>query len=355
MIEASLNLQRPYFELQADFALPASGVTAIFGPSGCGKTTLLRAICGLEAGATGHLSVNAQPWLSPQAQVSVEQRGVGLVSQKPCLFEHLTIEENLLYGRKRLRRDSKLIDIQELVTSLGIEKLLHRYPAGLSGGEVQRVALGRALLAEPRLLLMDEPLSALDSRSRETLMSLLERFLQDIDIPVLYVTHSSEEVARLADNLILMTEGRVTKYGAIQEVLGSMDTGLSRSDTAFSVIHGHIAETQLSGLISVDCGANITLRVPSAENAPRPGTTARLRVRARDVSLCLEKPHKSSILNILPAVIDELAESTGGSRLVRLKIGSHQLLSQISGFSAMQLELEKGQSVFVQIKSASLQ
>ena len=359
MIEADLQLSKSDFKLEANFSVSGRGVTAVFGPSGCGKTTLLRAIAGLEPEATGSLSVNTELWLGANARRPVEERRVGVVFQNPSLFPHLTVEENLLYGRKRLSKVTKPIEKNELIASLEIEKLLLRYPAGLSGGEKQRVALGRALLAEPKLLLMDEPLSALDLNSREKLMLLLEKFLQEIDIPVFYVTHSSEEVARLADNLVLLANGVVTDHGSIQDVLGAVDGDLSRSDTAFSVIQGQIATKQLQGLISVDCGLGIVLQLPDATSMLgiryQPGSRVRLRIRARDVSLCLEEPQRSSILNILPAVIAQLAEKPyNGSRVVKLDMAGKQLLSKISEYSVQQLGLKQGQPVFAQIKSAAL-
>lgn len=359
MIEAALQLSKSGFSLAAEFSVPGRGVTAIFGPSGCGKTSLLRAVAGLEPSATGSLTVNSQQWLGIQGARAVEDRRVGVVFQDPSLFPHLTVEENLLYGRKRLTETREQIDIKGLISSLQLDELLTRYPQGLSGGEQQRVALGRALLAEPALLLMDEPLSALDQNSREELMLLLEKFLQRIDIPVLYVSHSSEEVARLANNLVLLAAGRVTDYGPIQEVLGAVNGELSRSDTAFSVIEGQISPNTLTGLISVDCGSGIVLQVP---DSPLPsggrhttGSSVRLRIRARDVSLCLEQPRQSSILNILPAVITELAAAPhNGSRVIKLDIAGKQLLSKVSEYSAQQLALQAGQSVFAQIKSAAL-
>jgi len=359
MIEAALQLNKPDFCLTTNFSVPGRGVTAVFGPSGCGKTTLLRAIAGLEPDTKGSLTVNAQQWLGPQGCKAVEERRVGVVFQNPSLFPHLTVEENLLYGRNRLRKARESVEIKHLIDSLELEKLLPRYPEGLSGGEKQRVALGRALLAEPKLLLMDEPLSALDQSSREKLMSLLEKFLQQIDIPVLYVTHSSEEVARLADNLVLLAAGRVLDHGPIQDVLGAVDGELSRSDTAFSVIEGQIASAQLPDLITVDCGQDIVLQLPDSTSMSdiryQPGSEVRLRIRARDVSLCLEQPQRSSILNILPAVIAELAaEPYNGSRVVKLDIAGKQLLSKISEYSVQQLDLRVGKSVFAQVKSAAL-
>jgi len=359
MIEADLQLSKSDFKLDANFSVPGRGVTAVFGPSGCGKTTLLRVIAGLEPEATGSLSVNSEQWLDASARRPVEQRRVGVVFQNSSLFPHLTVQENLLYGRQRLRKVTKPIEINQLIASLEIEKLLLRYPRDLSGGEKQRVALGRALLAEPKLLLMDEPLSALDRSSREKLMLLLEKFLQEIDIPVFYVTHSSEEVARLADNLVLLANGAVTDHGFIQDVLGAVDGELSRSDTAFSVIEGKIATKQLPGLISVDCGAGIVLQLPDSTAISgiryHSGSGVRLRIRARDVSLCLEQPQRSSILNILPAVIAQLsAEPYNGSRVVKLDMAGKQLLSKISEYSVQQLGLQESQPVFAQIKSAAL-
>lgn len=361
MIEAALGLEKANFTLQCEFSVPSRGVTAVFGPSGCGKTTLLRAIAGLEPNTSGSLSVKQQQWLSSDDCLAVESRRVGVVFQDPSLFTHLSVEENLLYGRKRLIKTTEEIDFRELTLSLGIEEILHRYPEGLSGGEQQRVALGRALLAEPELLLMDEPLSALDHGSREKLMLILEKFLQHIDIPVLYVTHSSEEVARLADNLILLANGRVEAFGPIQDVLGAVDGELSRSDTAFSVIEGQITNAQSQGaqLTSVDCGDGITLQLPSSVSMStdryQPGCEVRLRIRARDVSICLEQPKRSSILNILPAVIIEIAaEACNGSRVIKLDMAGKPLLSKISEYSVQQLALEAGDSVFVQIKSAAL-
>lgn len=355
MIEASLQLNKSNFKLSAEFKLPGRGVSAVFGPSGCGKTTLLRAIAGLEPGTRGSLSVNAEQWLSEKEPRAVEERRVGVVFQNPSLFPHLSVEENLHYGRKRLKKASKDIDIKELIHSLGIEYLLSRYPDGLSGGEKQRIALGRALLAEPTLLLMDEPLSALDQTSKEKLMLFLEKFLQNIDIPIFYVTHSSEEVARLANNLLLMNNGRVIDHGSIHGVLGRVDGELSRSDSAFSVIEGHISSTQLPGLISINCSPNTVLQLPDSGTRYQSGSEVRLRIRARDVSLCLEQPKRSSILNILPAVITELAaEPHNGSRMIKLDMEGRQLLSKISDYSAQQLKLQVGQPVFAQIKSASL-
>jgi molybdate transport system ATP-binding protein len=331
-------------------------VTVVFGPSGCGKTTLLRAVAGLERHSQGLMEVENETWLSQEYSMPAEQRRAGFVFQTPSLFSHLTVEQNLLYGRKRLKKSPKITELNEFYKKLGVHSLLHRSSQELSGGEAQRVALGRALLSEPQLLLMDEPLSALDQASRYQLMCFLENLFEQIEIPVFYVTHSTEEVARLADNLVLMNAGQVSDYGPIKQVLGRLDGGLSRSDVAFSVFQGHIDEKQsLPSLTTVRCAGGVALQLPKADQRFQAGQRVRLRIRAKDVSLCLEQPKGSSILNILPAKISDISElSYAGSKLIKLDVGEELLLSKVSEHSVKQLDLKKGQLVYAQIKSVAL-
>ncbi len=355
MIEIDIQLNKAEFQLAAKFSVPAKGVTAIFGPSGCGKTTLLRALAGLEQGAVGEINIAGEIWLDRECCMNVNERRVGVVFQNPSLFPHLSVEQNLLYGRKRLKKHSKLFDLEEFYTVLGVKSLLARSIQGLSGGEAQRVALGRAMLAEPKLLLVDEPLSALDQATRHQLMSFLENFFQQIDIPVFYVTHSTEEVARLADNLVLMNGGQISGYGPIQQVLGSIETVLSSGDAAFSVLEGKIAKQDLPSLTTVRSSCGIDLQIPEAGGASVLGRRVRLRIRARDVSLCLEQPKGSSILNILPAIISDMStQPHEGSRIIKLDVAGEQLLSKVSEYSVQQLNLHKGLPVYAQIKSAAL-
>lgn len=355
MIDINLQLRRSDFNLDAQFSVPSKGVTAVFGPSGCGKTTLLRAISGLEQAATGSLKVEKENWLDSESLTPVEQRRVAVVFQEPSLFPHLSVEQNLLYGRKRLRNLATFFELKDFYQILGVDKLLGRSPQGLSGGESQRVALGRALLSEPKLLLMDEPLSALDQSTRSQLMSFLENFFQKIDIPVFYVTHSTEEVARLADNLVLMEGGKVTNCGVIKDVLANVESFLSFEDTAFSVLEGYISNQNLDSLTTVSCGDGIQLQLPNSNEPVELGRRVRLRIQARDVSLCLEEPKDSSILNILPARITGLtARPNQGSRLVSLDVGGEQLISKVSEYSVRQLNLQKDRDVYVQIKSVAL-
>lgn len=358
MIEVNLSLQKPDFRLQAAFSLPAKGVTGIFGPSGCGKTSLLRALAGLESETRGSIVVQGSAWLNsgaPERSITVNQRRVGMVFQDANLFPHLTVEENLLFGRKRIKHPSDFFDLQEFYELMGLQKLLTRSVEKLSGGERQRIALGRAILAEPVLLLMDEPLSALDQSNRHQLMSFLENLFQRIEIPVLYVSHSSEEIARLADNLVLMEAGNVIEHGPIQEVLGRVDSKLSSSDAAFSVLECKIKACDLPHLTSVVCAGGEVLQLPSADVNTAVGKRVRLRIRARDVSLCLQRPQGSSILNILPAKISDIAKGAKqGSRIIKLDMNGDVLLAKVSEYSVQQLNLQPELQLFAQIKSAAL-
>lgn len=358
MIEVSVNLPKPDFSLQAEFCLPASGVTGIFGPSGCGKTSLLRALAGLEPETRGKIVVQGADWLNSAASphaLAVCKRRVGMVFQNASLFPHLTVEQNLHFGRNRAKPAGELFELEEFYHLMGVQDLLARKVGNLSGGEKQRIALGRALLAEPVLLLMDEPLSALDQDTRYQLMSFLENLLQQIDIPVFYVSHSSEEIARLADNLVLMEAGNVLEHGPIQEVLGRVDSSLSSSDAAFSVLECSIKGHELPHLTSVACAGGEILHLPTAERGETVGKRVRLRIQARDVSLCLHRPEASSILNILPATITDISTlANQGSRIVKLDMNGDSLLAKVSEYSVQQLGLQPGLQLFAQVKSAAL-
>lgn len=360
MIQVNVELPGKDFHLKAGFECPAKGITGIFGPSGSGKTTLLRVIAGLETSAHGSIAVKGTRWLdsqsaNPAIAMPVNKRRVGMVFQDASLFPHLNVEQNLLFGRNRLNKPANPFDLDEFYRQLGVADLLKRATAKLSGGEKQRVALGRALLAEPTLLLMDEPLSALDQTTRDQLMLFLEKLFQKIEIPVFYVSHSSEEIARLADHLLLMEEGEVIESGPIQQVLGRVDSHLAASDAAFSMIECRIKNHDLPYLTSIVCSGGETLQIPRLTNAAKVGARVRLRIQARDVSVCLEHPKNSSILNILPATVCDIAsESKQGSRIVKLDISGDLLLAKVSEFSVQQLELRPGQQLFAQIKSAAL-
>jgi len=353
MIDANLKLRKSNFVLEARFSVPGSGVTGVFGPSGSGKTSLLRVLAGLEAEASGTLSVNDAIWLDGKGGITTLARKVGFVFQVSALFPHLSILDNLLYGRKRIRNSSYLLDIDKISEILRLQPLLDRNPGSLSGGERQRVAIGRALLASPSLLLMDEPLSAVDQQARNQLIQILENIFQEIEIPVLYVSHSSGEIARLAENLILMENGQVTAAGELRNVLGEVDAPFNESDEAFSVLRCRIHANDLQHLTTITNEGGLELYVP--RQGASIGTAIRLRIRARDVSLCLRKPEDSSILNILPATVVALAKCTErGSRTVKLDMAGDNLLARVSEYSVQKLQLLPGMVVYAQIKSMSL-
>ncbi len=353
MIEVAIQLQKPEFTLDAIFSAPASGVTGIFGPSGCGKTSLLRALAGLEPSTTGRIFVAGVEWQGGGKTIPVLTRRLGFVFQEPCLFPHLTVFENLEYARKRVKNATYQYDIKEISYLLNIENLMNYKNGMLSGGERQRVAIGRALLSSPSVLFMDEPMSALDQAARTQLTLILEKIFQQIEIPVFYVSHSSDEIARLADYLILMERGKIAVHGKLGEVLGRVDTPLSRSDDAFSVIRCAVADQDLPFLTTVVSPGGARFRVPTHFLEGR--TELSLRIRARDVSLCLLPPVHTSILNVLPATVEAIASGREqGSRTVKLTVAGDSLLAQISEHSSQVLQLLPGKAVYAQIKSVSL-
>jgi len=297
-ISAKFLIRRGNFTLDAEFTVPAHGVTALYGPSGCGKTTLLRAVAGLEKDLDGHFKLGDAVWQSPGHFIPAHQRPIGYVFQEASLFAHLCVQRNLEYGLSRVPTNERRIGFDEAVNLLGIEPLLSRRPDGLSGGERQRVAIARALLTSPRLLLMDEPLAALDVDSKAEILPFLERLQEELRIPVLYVSHSPDEVARLADHLVLMEAGRIRAAGPIAEMLTRVDLPLA---------HGHDAEALIKAKIAgydhqfhlnhVDfAGGRFTV----AGHEMPVGRPVRLRVLARDVSLTLAPQSGTSILNIFP-------------------------------------------------------
>ena len=354
MIHARFDLSYPGFALRAEMRVFAHGVIALFGPSGSGKTTLLRCIAGLEPAARGALQVKDEVWQSGEKFMPVHRRPLGYVFQEASLFPHLSVRQNLEYGLKRIPPGERRIELEQAVEWLGLGKLIGRdSPAGLSGGERQRIAIGRALLTSPRLLLMDEPLSALDAASKRDIMPYLERLHGELDIPVIYVSHSLDEVARLADQLVLMEQGRVVASGALNEMLGRLDLPTAHLGDAGAVIEADVAaQDEQYHLTRLDFRGG-SLWVSKVE---RPiGSAVRARVLARDVSIATVAPHGSSISNILIARIDEISDEGADRVNLRLSVGSGQLLlSRITRRSRDQLGLAPGMEVFAQVKSVAL-
>ncbi len=352
-IRAQFQMQLDGFVLDAAFEAPATGVTALFGPSGSGKTTLLRCITGLER-AQGSLHVNGETWQDDKTFVPVHKRPLGYVFQEASLFPHLSVRANLEYGYKRIAPSERKVQLEQVVEWLGLSHLIDRGdPAQLSGGERQRVGIGRALLTSPRILLMDEPLSALDTNSKQEILPYLERLHRELNIPVLYVSHAMDEVARLADHLVLMEKGRVIASGVLHAMLARVDLPIAHFDDAGAVIEAAVAQQDEQYHLTRLDFAGGQLWVSKVEQPF--ATKVRARVLARDVSIATQPPQGSSINNILNARIEEIRDEGPDKVIVRMKVGESQmLLSRITRRSRDQLGLLVGMYVCAQVKSVAL-
>jgi molybdate transport system ATP-binding protein len=355
MINARFQLQRPGFELQVELNLPSSGITVLLGPSGSGKTTLLRCMAGLEPGARGELRVGQEVWqddaVKPPVCLPTWRRSLGYVFQEASLFEHLTVQGNLKFGLKRAQRQYSHAEqtsgtsvMAEAVKILGIGHLLDRSVLTLSGGERQRVAIARALVTQPRLLLLDEPLAAVDETQREELMGWLERLRDESALPMVYVTHAMNEATRLADTLVLMSQGRVRRVGPVAEVLGQEGETLLNAWVVGKDPRWHLMTLAFSGgeLVLPDSGLS-------------EGSRTRARILARDVSLSRHRPQDSSIQNSWLCVILGLEPGTHPAQvLVQLRLGDQPLQASITARAWEQLQLKPGDSVWALVKAVSL-
>ncbi len=363
-----VTLARGAFRLSAAARVPLAGVTALFGPSGSGKTTLLRTLAGLETGARGRIALEAgtfaQTWLDTAGSVnrSAHRRAVGLVFQEARLFDHLSVMGNLRYADKRaFRRGVEGPAFADVVEALDLPALLSRMPAGLSGGERQRVALGRTLLARPRVLLLDEPFSALDGGRKAALLPYLEAVVRRFAMPALYVSHAMEDVIRLADHVVVLSDGRVLAQGPAAAILQRPDlepvTG--RPDAGVLIEGEILCHDGRYALTTVAFkGGQLTLPGVAGPEAAglAPGAPVRLRIRARDVSIALNNPEGLSIRNCLPGVITGLTADPHGPDLdVTLQVGGQSIRARITRAAGDALALSTGQSVFALIKSVSLE
>ena len=351
-ISARFRLERGEFTLDVSLSLPERGVTAIFGPSGCGKTTLLRAIAGLEQDPSGLCRVGEEVWQEGSRFLQPHQRSLGFVFQEASLFPHLSVQRNMEFGYRRVPEQDRRVSLSEAAALLGVEKLFGRDPAGLSGGERQRVAIARALLTSPSLLLMDEPLAGLDTASKREILPYLERLHDELAMPVLYVTHAADEVARLADYLVLLDAGRVRAAGTTGELLTRLDVAQDQGAEAEAIIEAEVAGHDEDYALSHLDFAGGQLIV--AGKIVPVGRRVRLRVLARDVSLTLKPQTGTSILNIFAATVDDLAETGPAQVLVRLDIGGIPLLARITRKSAGALEIAPGKPVYAQVKAVAL-
>lgn len=354
-MRARFQLAYAGFRLDVDLQLPGHGVTALFGPSGSGKTTCLRCVAGLEHASTGHLSIDGLVWQDSEAGIFVPtyRRSLGYVFQDANLFSHLTVHRNLSYGMRRIPESERHVSWDRAVDLLGIGHLLDRMPDRLSGGERQRVGMARALLSSPHLLLMDEPLAALDMQRRNEILPYLRRLHDELDIPILYVTHSPDEVARLADHLVFLDQGTVLAHGPLSEMLARLDLPTAHGEEAGTVIEAVVSEHDAHDHLDrlTFSGGDIWV----AELGTPTRGSVRIRIPARDVSLATRDLTGSSILNRLPATITAMADAdTPAHLLVRLDAAGTPLMARITRRSWRELELRVGSPIWAQIKSAAL-
>lgn len=354
-ILARFRLAFSGFALDVDLALPGRGVTALFGHSGSGKTTCLRCVAGLERADDGLLAVNGEVWQDSAHGIFVptHKRALGYVFQEASLFPHLTVKRNLEFGQKRIAAAERRVAWDQAIELLGIGHLLDRLPERLSGGERQRVGIARALLTSPRLLLMDEPLAALDLKRKYEILPYLERLHDELDIPVLYVSHAPDEVARLADHVVLLDQGRVVAQGGLQQTLARLDLPTAFSEDAGVVIESVVGEhddTYHLTRLDFPGGDVLVARRPEA-----PGQRLRFRVHARDVSLATTRIEGSSITNALLATVQEVADAdTPAHVLVRLDANGTALIARITRRSLDQLGVVVGRRLWAQIKTVAL-
>ena len=357
LIEARFRIEHPDFALDLDLRLPGRGITALFGPSGSGKTSCLRCFAGLEQPREGFLRVNGELWQDSARGhfLAPHRRALGYVFQDANLFPHLSVRGNLEFGLKRIAAAERRVQLEQAAELLGIGALLKRMPGRLSGGERQRVGIARALLTSPRLLLMDEPLASLDHKRKQEVLPYLERLHQELDIPILYVSHAPDEVARLADHLVVLEQGRVLASGPLKETLLRRDLPFILEDDAEAVVEGRVsAYDPAYRLLSIRLGgADACLRLT---HGPLPiGKAVRIKVKARDVSLSLQQAEGTSLLNLLPARVEHwLALEDQGQMLVKLRVGDERLLARITRYSFDRLGVHQEQALWLQIKSVSL-
>ncbi|MFC3913373.1 molybdenum ABC transporter ATP-binding protein [Pseudaeromonas sharmana] len=352
-IDIRLCRRLPDFALDVRLHLPERGVSALFGPSGSGKTTILRALAGLERLPDSRVAIGDLVWQDEARGIFVppHRRSLGYVFQEASLFAHLDVRANLTFGMRRAGGVDPVL-IAEMTRLLGIDGLLGRMPDQLSGGERQRVAVARALLTRPRLLLMDEPLSALDIKRKQEILPYLERLHEELAIPLVYVSHAPDEVARLADHLVLLEHGQVVASGALQQTLARTDLPAVFADDAGVVVTVRLQAQEADDLMRL-AFAGGELLVPT--RAYPVGQRLRCRIHARDVSLSLQEPQCSTILNRLPAVVETVSlGSAAGHLLVRVRCGDTQILARITERSRRQLAIAPGLAVWVQIKGVAL-
>ncbi len=355
MLRVDLEKRLKTFRIATRFACETSGVIALFGRSGAGKSSVVNMLAGLIRPERGRVEINGRVLFDSDRGIDIppQERRLGYVFQEDRLFPHLSVRKNLLYGWKRTPKEERRIQLEHVVELLGVESLLERTPGHLSGGEKQRVALGRALLANPNLLLMDEPLAALDQARKEDILPFIERLRDEFEIPIVYVSHSMEEIVRLADTMVLISDGEVQAVGPVDDVMGRLDlrplTGRYEAGAVLGArIAGHDTEFELTEL---EFGGG-HLRIPLLDSPV--GTLLRVRIRARDVSIALTPPTNISIQNVFRAKIVALGSETGPQVDIRLDAGGSAVWARVTKKALMTLNLEPGKEVYALVKAIAV-
>ena len=337
-IKAKFKIVKGDFTLDVNLDIPSTGVTGIYGPSGSGKTTLIRAIAGLEKCKDGFLQISDLTWQNDTVLLQPYKRSLGYVFQEPSLFSPLSVRANIEYGYKRVPENVRKLSLDTVIDLLGIAHLLARNPQTLSGGERQRVAIARALAVSPKLLLMDEPLASLDQKSKSEILPYLETLHKELKMPIIYVSHSKEEVARLADHLLLMEKGKIIAAGSINKILTRLDLPLSHEKDAEALIEatvaGHDKEYELTYLDF--SGGRFT--VPAKPIVI--GSKVRLHIAAKDVSITLKPQSETSILNIFPMTIEEIFVESKSQLILKLVSNNAAILARVTRKSSDILQLK---------------
>lgn len=352
MLDVEVRHAFPGFALDAAFSAPP-GLTVLFGRSGSGKTSIVKAVAGLLIPDDGRVVVDGWTLLDTKRsrKLKPHRRRIGYIFQEGRLFPHLSVRQNLAYGARFAPKDAPREDMRRIVDLLGIGRLLDRRPDALSGGEKQRVAIGRALLSAPRLILADEPLAALDDARKAEIMPYFERLRDEVNIPILYVSHAASEVARLASTVVALDGGRVVAHGPAAEVLGNPSILPTGAREAGAVLTARIARHHADGLTELDANGML-LYLPRV--AQEPGVTLRIRIEAHDVILSRRRPDGLSALNILRGIVRDVRPGDGPGAIVALDTAAGRVLSRITRRSAEALQLAPDVEVFAVVKAVSV-
>ena len=343
--------------LDVDSSIPGTGITAIYGQSGSGKTSLLRCIAGLEKAHQGKLCVKNETWQDENFFLATHKRPIGYVFQEASLFPHLTAQQNLAYATKRAGKGTDRLVSSEfyshVVEIMGLESLLKRYPNQLSGGERQRIAIARALLIDPRLLLMDEPLASLDHDRKQEILPYLERLHTSSEVPILYVSHSMDEISRLADHILVLDQGKIIAEGALTEVFSRIDLPQKLAQESGVILNGTVIKKDKQWQLMLIAFAQGQVWIADSGEALNQGV--RIRILAKDVSLALNNHDDVSIINRIEMKVAEInADQNNAMTLVRLTMGEDYLVAKLTNKSAHHLHLKVGMTVWSQIKSVAI-